>query len=204
MSKTVWVVQEVWSDGEEDNLSHFSSKSEAVTGFKEAVENIEEQWSDCDEFEMYSNDNTQFHGQDNCVLKTTVMQFSEHEVTVYLKEMPVKKKKRKKAIPAGRFFSTKKMEKKVKLTKEEEEEIENLEYSVYKHQGLDYVNGAYLNFTIVDTWTIEDEDECCDGDEIGDIILEIATECGVQDGEDNSLHLSELYYNRTKKKLREE
>ena len=135
MSKTVWVVQEVWSDGEEDNLSHFTSKPEAVTGFKESVEDIKEQWSDCDDFKIYHNEDV------------VIMQFSEHEVTVYLKEMTVKQTPPFSFLSP--FFADRETADEVNLTKEEIEFFEGLEPLYLKKYGLNNASiGGYIDIEI--------------------------------------------------------
>ena len=137
----VWVIQEVWSDGKEDNLSHYSDQTEAEQAFKETVENLTKEWGDCEDFEIFSNEDT------------AILQFSEHEVTVYLKEMPLNKAE----IP--RFFAEKKIANKAKLTDEEIKFFENLESEYFKKHIGDKTAGAYVRIEIYDIEDFEEEGE---------------------------------------------
>ena len=178
MSKSVFVVQQVWSDGEEDDLTHYGEKSEAIEAFDMEVKFLTEEWGDCEDFKSFTEDNTVFRGQDAGILKTAVLQFSEHEVTVYLKEMPLKKEK------VSRFFAEKWIEDEVNLTEKEYEELDNMEYALCNDFGLGKISGGYVTLTIVD---IDEE------------LLQISIERGI-DGE-RSEDAGDFWFNRTTMKI---
>jgi hypothetical protein len=162
----VWVVQEVWSDGEEDNLSHYDNKAEAEKAYKETVENLQDEWGDCEDFEIYSNEDV------------SILQFSEHEVTIYLKEMPLKKAK----IP--RFFAEKELADEVQITEEEIKGLDELEYLLCHDFGLGDIAGGYVTLTIIGV----DEE-----------LLEISIESGVS-GESCNIG-DTFYFNRETLKI---
>jgi len=167
----VFVVREVWSDGEADNISHYDDKTEAQEAYKETINNLKEDWGDCEGFEIFSNEDT------------AILQWNDAEVTVYLEGMPVKE------VEIPRFFAEKEITDEVQLTEEEVKELDEIEYRLCKDFGLGKISGGYVTLTIVDT-ELNDKDE---------ELLQISIESGI-DGE-RSEDAGDFWLNRKTMKI---
>ena len=132
MDRQVWMVQDNMSDGSADSIVLFEDKSDAQEFIKAEIEELKATYGENEDFKC-------FHNED-----VVILQFSEIEITIYLREMAVKK------VDIPRFFEDKEWAKEVNLSEEEIEALDKIEYSYFKAHGFDKLAGGYTKLNIED------------------------------------------------------